>query len=829
MICYRARMMATATGRPGTSLPHPRTRLIGRAAEVATARAFLLEEAVPLLTLTGPGGVGKTRLALAIANDVARHFAAGVIWCDLAPIRDPSMAPTVLAATLNIAPATDQSTVDAIVNYLRHSQVLLLCDNCEHLAGAVAGLVSSLLANCPALQVLATSRAPLHARGEQLLPVLPLALPDGPAPDLASIRTSPAVELFVQRASASDPAFALTVSNVAAVSTLCQRLDGLPLAIELAAARIATLPPAAMLELMARDVPVFAHGPRDAPARHQTMRDAIAWSYHLLDADDQAFFCALGVFVGGWTLDAAAAVSGRAMPDALQRLDTLIGQSLVVRQYPDQAASPRFTMLETIREFALAELPHTNDSEAIARRHAVYFQDLPLRLDAMLLAFLPNFRAVLDQLAADYPNMRAALTWFQATGDASRVLLLGGQLDYFWRVTGLLPDGRRWLEWGLQQPGASPEARRVGLLGLAGVLYAQSDSEHALIRCQEVIPALQAAGDTVGSVVALLLAAHIALGLGDPDLAATAIDDALRQCTALHSFTGQQNIVDHLEMLRGWVAFLRGELRTAAQIMSAMAGHQQSNARRTGSPQPMLSWTLLNWGHVVRAQGAATQALALYRNALEFGWQFQDLRCSARALAGVAGVLATLGRWRDAARLYGATEAFCRRNGLDFHAVWALEWSFGIPESWWRTDRPLGAEAELVRHVARKHGHVAFPVLPAPHEAAAAWESGWALTFEEAIEIGTAPASADLLTDTHGPETLARHGSLTPVADLALLTRRERDVLTLLGQRLSDPEIAARLYIGTRTVESHVSRILGKLGVANRRDAAAVAARLAPR
>ena len=307
------------------SFPAPRTRLIGREGERAMARAFLLDEAVPLLTLTGPGGVGKTRLALTIAQDVAEHFADGVAFVDLSPVTDPSAVPATVADALHVSVLPEQSLRDSLVTTLRRRQVLLVLDNCEHVLAAAAELVATFLTACPALQVLATSRASLHLRHEQVLPVSTLAVPSLTNLDVAAVGSTPAVVLFVQRAQATTPQFALTAQNVGDVAALCRHLDGLPLALELAAARIRMFAPAALLALIRQRLPVLGHGARDTPVRHQTLEDAIAWSYNLLAPATQAVFRRLAVFAGGWTLEAAAAVCNRIRTYRLQ-FDALINR-----------------------------------------------------------------------------------------------------------------------------------------------------------------------------------------------------------------------------------------------------------------------------------------------------------------------------------------------------------------------------------------------------------------------------------------------------------------------------------------------------------------------
>ena len=370
--------MAIPTLSPPGSLPIPRTRLIGREAEREAARAFCWRGR-PLLTLTGPGGVGKTRLALAIAQDVAPQFAERAVFIDLAPLADPTLVPTTVAAALGITTSAERPSRE-LAAHLRPEQRLFLLDNCEHVLAAAADLVSALLPACPALQVLATSRAPLRVQGEQVLPVEPLPLPALDA-ELALIEGNEAVRLFTARARAAHPAFRLEATNAAVVALLCRHLDGLPLAIELAAAHSAVLSPSALLAQMTDRLRLLAGGARDLPARQQTMREAIAWSYDLLSAAEQAAFRALAIFAGGWTLPAAAAVLEQDEGETLALLEHLAAHSLIVSPLVADHDVPRFTMLETLRAFGHDQLRANGEVATVAARHAAYFHDLVASLD----------------------------------------------------------------------------------------------------------------------------------------------------------------------------------------------------------------------------------------------------------------------------------------------------------------------------------------------------------------------------------------------------------------------------------------------------------------
>jgi predicted ATPase/class 3 adenylate cyclase len=361
-----------------TNLPAQPTALIGREQDVAAISTLLRRAAVRLVTLTGPGGIGKTRLSLQVAAELVEQFADGVYFVDLAPIRDPQLVSTAIAETLGVREAGNQPLLVTLKEYLRDKRMLLLLDNFEHLLDAAA-LVADLLAIAAQLKVLATSREMLHLRGEQEVGVDPLAVPD-PAhlPALDQLSQYAAVALFIQRVQASQPSFQVSNANAPALAEICVRLDGLPLAIELAAARVKLFPPEALLARLSSRLALLTGGPRDLPARQQTLRHTIAWSYDLLNEAEQALFRRLGVFVGGCTIEAAEAVcnvNGDLPLDVVDGLAALVDKSLV-KQVEAMDGEPRFTMLETIREYALEQLAANGELEALRQRHAAFFVTL---------------------------------------------------------------------------------------------------------------------------------------------------------------------------------------------------------------------------------------------------------------------------------------------------------------------------------------------------------------------------------------------------------------------------------------------------------------------
>jgi predicted ATPase/DNA-binding CsgD family transcriptional regulator len=758
--------------------------VVGRSRETSAAAALLLHPDIRHVTLTGPGGVGKTRLALHVAAEVADAFPDGVWFVPLDPLRDPNLVVAAIAQALGLREMGARPLQDLVAEHLRERRALLILDNFEHVAAA-APTVAALLVTCPQLTLLVTSRGVLHLSGEHSFPVSPLMLPGTVVvPEVVDLLSCEAVRLFVARAQAVQPGFVLTEGNAAIVAALCVRLDGLPLAIELAAARVGHLPLGALLERLAGSVHppaglhVLSGGARDLPARLRSMGDAIGWSYDLLSPEERRLFRRLAVFRGGFTLEAAEAVD----PDAaaagkvFDLVASLVDKSLVRREEREDV--PRYRMLETVREFGLAQLLTHGELEDARREHAGHFLALAERAAPEWAGPAPG--AWLDRLETERNNLREALAWAHEQHFIGLACRFAVALHWFWRSRGPVGEGRRWTEeFSASAGGVAPTMRAALLLGAGDLAMAQGEFG----RAAELLEASVALARDVGDQTTL---AH-ALGFRG----ATAVYEG--QLDLAEAFESQAVDVARAAASPFWHAL---GLTILAAVARGRGHHSEAQALLAQSnavcETEHVAWpTALNsslMGEIATDLGELDRGEALGREGVQLAWVIGERRYFAGALAGLARTLAIRGDSEGGARLYGAVDAVLDATGANLPMTALLGF-------------------EPARHAVRAAlGEARF---------AAALAAGRALPLSEVLaeRAACSPSQPSEGERARRPES--------PFG----LTAREREVLRLVAAGHTNREIAAALFVTPRTAATHVTHILAKLGVASRTEATAWAVR----
>jgi predicted ATPase/DNA-binding CsgD family transcriptional regulator len=772
-----------------SALPAQPTPMLGREGELETARGQLQSAEVRLLTLVGPGGVGKTRLAIAVAESLLGHpaFPDGVWFVDLAPLRDPALVPSEIARTLGVIEAEDQPVLEMLQMHLANRRLLLALDNVEHLLAA-APEIARLLGNNRGLTVLATSREPLRLRWERTLPLGPLPVPDPDPrhlPPLEELARIPAVALFLDRARAVRPQFSLTPENAPAVALLCVRLDGLPLAIELAAARAALLGPAAILSRLERHLPLPRTGGHDAPERHQTIRGAISWSYDLLSPEEQALFRSVGVFAGGWTLDAAEAVCHQA--DVLDGLASLADKSLVqVTVQPD--GEPRFRLLETVREFALEQLAQSADARETGRRHAAHFLALAETAASQLAG--PDQRSWVARLEKEHDNLRAALGWLLENKDAERAQHLCSLLGFFWWIGGYLAEGRRWLSEALALDAERDSPSRPAALVWYGILaYGQGDTTPASAPLDEALAVAHARGDRRQEAFAITVQGLVAWRRGDTAQAIQQHRQALRIVRDLGDPWFLGDVLFHLGM-----AELEHDPPAATEALSESVEH----LRIAGGPHHLI----LSLGALADAlaqQGRDEEAAKHFQEALNLALEGADPITTAGLATLVLAFLAEQGRAKEALPFLMDLEAYAESVGYRQTPVERAAAA--------RADRAARTQVGEERHGALRGAGRALP----PGEIIRAVVS--------LVESKTARVRSTTASAPTQPESPARTGR-------GLLSPREEEVLALVAEGLSNKEIARRLIVSESTAKYHVTSLFNKLGANTRAQVVTRAASL---
>ncbi len=798
--------MRSPPSRAENQLPRYLTSFVGREDDIVEITGLLMREDVRLLTMVGPGGAGKTRLAIEAVARFDQDAWDDVLFVPLVAVRDPALVLPAVAQALGLQRVAGRPVEEAIIHVLRDKRTLLVVDNFEHVTEAAPAL-GRILAACPESTILATSRVALRISGEHLFVVQPLKTPDDsvPAPDVLVRFES--IQLFLERADASGRPIVLGDENAADIAEICRRLDGLPLALELAAARSSLLSPSALRSLLDSGAGILSGGPHDAPDRHRSMHEAIAWSYNLLPDDEQTIFRRLAVFSGGFSLEAAEAVVDLPVNvwDAIASLAT---KSLLI-PVSVETGEPRFTMLETIREFGQEQLTKSGESRSTRDRHAAWFSNVAEESDYAWCMPLEDGLARIHRLHVEQGNVRAALQWLHGSGKVAACLTMASKLGTLWVVLGNSAEGQRWLETLLAMPGLdNPRDRAKALAILSWIANQHGDNMNAFELAEEGISIYRTYDDPLGVIQCLVLSGVAASRIPHfTDAAIRRHREAIAHMEALRDPPWIVNwIVGELQQL-GQMALLDGDLDRATSIFGEAWAHLEEKGARFLYGSGLLLWT----AHLARVRGDDASALQTYQQTLELahrGVPHQGLR------RGHRRGRRRVGRVRTGRGL--SPDVRCRRSAPR-DVRYSLHRRNVRPPTRALPSGTLGSGPGAIRcstttprcSQGYRHAH------PTGHTGC----------LQACISVGR--GARDYLRDsgTRGTCGDARERAEGEHHVQPERSLRELEVLRLVAEGHSNRAIADALSISERTVEHHVAHILTKLDLDSRTAAATFAVR----
>ena len=810
-----------STGRtrevPSTNLPAARSSFVGREREMAEVERGLAS--TRLLTLTGAGGSGKTRLALEAARDLVGAYPDGVWLVELAPLSEGALVPKEVAEALGVPERPAQPPADTLAEVLRDRELLLVVDNCEHLLEATARLVDRLLDSCPHLSILATSREAIGVQGEVRWLVPPLSVPeDGLSSSSEELEGYGSVRLFVERARGRDPSFSLSPQNSRAVTEICGRLEGIPLAIELAAARVGTLSLSHISGRIGDSLDLLTRGGRTAEPRQRTLKGALDWSHDLLSEPEKVLFRRLSVFAGGWNLKTAETVAsgdGVEEGEIPDLLSGLVEKSLMLAE-EHEGTGLRYRMLEPVRQYASEKLEDGGESVTVRRRHADFFLALAEQAQPRLRG--PEDKKWLERLESEHDNMRAALSFALEGEEAELALRLAGVLGTFWHMHSHSEEGRKWLEATLARDNRAPVVARIKALEAlfwlafdqwdhdraeaiareatelsaeaeiedslaaslriisAGPLWVRGDYERGKELLEESLEISRQAGDRILIAEALIQLAGTAWGTGDTERGKEIYEEGIVVCReAGYTF----RLSDFLFSL-GYQLLLEGDYeRGAALNEEAVTICREHGYKRS------LNFALDNLGWAALLRGDHTRAKTFYEESLAVSKELGDKACASESLDGLACVAGAEGEAGRAARLFGAAEAM--REILSE----AVVFQHTPEEAAWREPSRARARSRLGE---------------------AAWEEtlaeGRAMELREAVEYALSPQEPSATTPA--PE---QSSTSEPPAGL---TSREVEVLQLVATGMTNAQVAEKLFLSPRTIQRHLNSVYHKIGVSSR-------------